>query len=114
MDNKQILNQMINSNINLIKCFINNKYHMLYTSIMSDLYCNTLNSIDIQVFIDQVLEGAFYEAYGEILYNESIISEDVNHECYIINVIKTPNQLKRELLKFDGRRNVAKHIILKT
>jgi choline kinase len=109
-----ILNQVINYKINLIKCFINNTNHMLYTSIMCDLFRDTLNSKEIQVFINQVLEGTFYETYGDILYNEAIISENVNNECYIINVTKTPTQFKREPLKFNSRRNVAKHIILKT
>jgi len=87
---------------------------MLYTSIMSDLFINTLNSEEIQIFINQVLEGTFYEEYGNILYNETIISEDNKSECYIINVVKTPNQFKRELLNFNSRRSVAKHIMLKT
>jgi len=108
-----ILNQLINPNINKINGYIEGKDNNKYSFIMCDLFRNTLIKSELELFINQVLDGTFYESYGDILYNEAIISEDINNKCYLTNIIKIPNKPLR-IKKFDNRREAAKHVIMQT
>lgn len=108
-----ILYQLINPNVNKLNGYIEIKDNKKYSFIMCDLYRNTLNEHKLQVFINHVLNGTFYESYGDILYNEGIISEDINRHCYFTNTIRTSNKsINNE--KFDNRRQAAKQVIMQT
>lgn len=109
---KQLINY--NKNLKLNKSNINNKYYNKYAFTMSDLFSNQLNKKELQVFIDQVIDGTFYEKYGEILYKEQLLSIDINNKCYLVPTIemnKNPYNTKKV---FDSKRSAAKYIILKT
>lgn len=111
-----LLNQLIkpNKDLELVSNNINNEYYKLYAFTMSDLLTNELNKKELQSFIYEVIDGTFYDKYGEILYNEQLISVDINNQCYLtpnVEMNKTPFDIKKI---FDSKRSVAKYIILKT
>jgi hypothetical protein len=108
-----ILNQLIKPNINKLNGYMEGMDNNKYSFIMCDLYRNTLNKYEIQLFINEVLDGTFYESYGDILYKEGVISEDVKKQCYFTNTIRTSiKSMSNE--KFDNRRQVAKQVIMQT
>lgn len=109
-----LLNQLINPSINMLNNYLNNEYNILHTSIMSQVFRSTLNYNEIQVFINQVLDGTFYEHYGEILYNEELISKDINGCCYLLDSIKIKGTWIIQNKKFDNLRKASKYVVLQT
>ena len=109
-----IINQLINPNINLINNYIDSNNNKLYTSIMSDHFRNSLDINKLQSFINQVMDGTFYEQYGDILYKEGLLSEDINKQCYLTKIMNNPKKVQVSLEEFDNRRKAAKHIVLLT
>lgn len=108
-----IINKIINSNVNLVNNYIEYKYNKLYTSIMSDHFRNSLDTSKLQSFIDLVMNGSFYEEYGDILYKEGLLSEDINKQCYYNQITKSSDPMN-SLKKFQNRREAAKRIVLLT
>jgi len=115
-----LINQLINPNINLLNNYIEDKYYSLYISTISDL-SKSFNNSELQLFIDEVLDGEFYNRYGDILYKERIFSIDIEKQCYYTFTIEKNKRNKKKknntiLVQkiFKDRRATAKFIILKT
>ncbi|SDB30432.1 hypothetical protein SAMN03097699_0604 [Flavobacteriaceae bacterium MAR_2010_188] len=109
-----LLNQLINPSINRLSIFLSNKYNIVYTSIMSQVFRNTTNNNALQAFVNQVLDGTFYEQYGEILYNEGLISKDVFEQCYISLPKKIKGTWVRNQEKYENLRKASKDMVIQS
>ncbi|EPR73443.1 hypothetical protein ADIWIN_1473 [Winogradskyella psychrotolerans RS-3] len=106
-----ILNQIINPSINLLNNYLSNEYNTLHVSIMSDLL-NSDQYNEIQIFINKVLDGTFYEHFGDILYKEGLISKDINEECYIGMPKRIRGVWVRKHTNYDNLRKVSKDVVM--
>ena len=109
-----ILNQLINPNINIMNTYLthDDEYNTLYVSTMLDLFRSNLNYNEIQVFIIQVLDGTFYEHFGDILYNEGLISKDVNGHCLICMPKKVKGKWIRKHVEYKDLRKASKDVVM--
>lgn len=108
-----ILNQISNPNINIMNGFISSFDNSMYSFIMSDLFRNDININNINKFINEIIDGKFYEIYGDILFNEGILSEDINKKCYLINLYNKKEKCKSYKM-FNCRREASKYAIMLT
>ncbi|WP_415374232.1 hypothetical protein [Patiriisocius sp. Uisw_017] len=109
-----LLNQLINPSINRLNIFLSNEYNILHTSIMSQVFRDTTNNKELQAFINQVLDGTFYEQYGEILFNEGLISKDVFEQCYISLPKKIKGTWVRNHKKYEDLRKASKDMVIQS
>ncbi|MDA9343565.1 hypothetical protein N9R06_00525 [Algibacter sp.] len=109
-----LLNQLLNPSINRLNNYLNNEYNILHTSIMSEVFRNTLNYNEIEVFINQVLDGTFYELYGDLLYNEGLVSKDVFGHCYISQPKKIRGTWVNIQTKYETLRKASKDIVIQS
>jgi hypothetical protein len=109
-----LLNQLINPSINKLNIFLSNEYKTLQSSIMSQVFRDTTNNSDLQAFINQVIDGTFYEQYGEILYNEGLISKDVFEQCYISLPKKIKGTWIRNQEKYLNLRKASKDMVIQS
>ncbi|MCR8667940.1 hypothetical protein NO995_09625 [Aestuariibaculum sp. M13] len=106
-----ILKQIIKPSVNLLNNYLSNEYNTLHVSIMSDLLYGDQHN-EIQTFINQVLDGTFYEHFGDILYNEGLISKDINEECYIGIPKKIRGIWIKKHTNYDNLRKVSKDVVM--
>jgi len=109
-----ILNQLINPNINMMNTYLSNdeEYNTLHVSTMLDLFHSNLNYNEIQVFVNQVLDGTFYEHFGDILYNEGLISKDVDGQCLVCMPKKEKGNWIRKHVKYKNLRKASKEVVM--
>ena len=107
-----ILNQLINPSVNLLNNYLSNEYNTLHVSTMLDLFHSNLNYNEIQGFVNQVLDGTFYEHFGDILYNQGLISKDVNGNCLVYMPKEIKGKWIRKHVKFESLRKASKDVVM--
>jgi hypothetical protein len=114
-----ILNQIIKSSLdfNLMNSFINkfykiNSFYNLYISTMSDHSKEAL--IEINSFINNVINGTFYELYSNVLFKEKLLFLDIDKQCVFLESSVNNDGKYNSHRFFKSKRKASKYIILKT
>ena len=114
-----ILNQIIKSSLdfNLMNSFINKFYKInslnnLYISTMSDHSKEAI--IEINYFINNVINGTFYELYSNVLFKEKLLFLDIDKQCVFLESSVNNDGKYNSHRFFKSKRKASKYIILKT
>lgn len=66
----------------------------------------------LERFVDQVIQGTFYEVYGEILYRKNILTRNYSGVYFFVEFDGKSQRFKQN--QYVSLRKAAKHLVMKT